>query len=41
MDSEKECQPKQDGASLIGGVPEEENGCLLEWIVHEDPFCSI
>jgi len=40
MDSEKECQPKQDDASLTEGVPEEENGCLPEWIVYEDPFNS-
>jgi hypothetical protein len=41
MDSEKECRPKQDDASLTDGVQKEENGCLPDWIVHEDPFYRI
>jgi hypothetical protein len=41
MDSEKECQPKQDDALSTAGVPEEENDCLPNGIVHEDPFPCI
>ena len=41
MDSENECQPKQGVALSTAGVPEEENGCLLNGILHEDPFRGI